>query len=60
MPIYEYTCKGCGCDFEELVFSSDEEPDCPVCGSANSEKKISTVAAIGGNTGAGCGTAGFS
>ena len=30
MPIYEYRCKKCGCDFECLVMGSDEVC-CPSC-----------------------------
>jgi len=32
MPIYEYHCKACGQDFEQLVFGS-EKPDCSACNS---------------------------
>lgn len=31
MPIYEYHCNGCECDFEKIVFSSTEEIECPEC-----------------------------
>lgn len=41
MPIYEYTCKDCGKEFEELVFSRDECPPCPSCGSEQTAKLIS-------------------
>jgi putative FmdB family regulatory protein len=40
MPIYEYHCKKCEGDFEELVFGNDEPGECPSCGS----KKISRLA----------------
>lgn len=40
MPIYEYKCKKCGKDFEELVFG-DECPPCPACGSQKTEKLMS-------------------
>lgn len=40
MPIYEYHCKSCMRDFEELVFG-DESPVCPHCHSANTEKLLS-------------------
>jgi len=32
MPIYEYRCDECDCDFEKLVLSkSDEQIACPQC-----------------------------
>lgn len=34
MPIYEYTCNQCCCEFEKLALSADEPmPNCPHCGS---------------------------
>jgi putative FmdB family regulatory protein len=30
MPIYDYTCKGCGHEFEALVRSA-QQPACPSC-----------------------------
>jgi len=44
MPIYEYTCCDCKNEFEELVFSQDETPSCPKCGSDKVEKLMSTCA----------------
>ncbi|MBC15818.1 MAG: transcriptional regulator [Desulfovibrio sp.] len=41
MPIYEYTCRECGNEFEELVFSSTALPPCPKCASENVEKLMS-------------------
>ena len=32
MPIYEYSCKTCGNEFEELIVG-DAKPGCPSCGS---------------------------
>ncbi|MCH5277137.1 MAG: zinc ribbon domain-containing protein [Desulfovibrionaceae bacterium] len=40
MPMYEYQCKSCMREFEELVFG-DERPVCPHCHSANTEKLVS-------------------
>jgi putative FmdB family regulatory protein len=40
MPIYEYRCKKCGCNFEELVFG-DATPPCPKCSSENTKKLMS-------------------
>ena len=40
MPIYEYTCKSCGLDFERLVLGRTQ-PSCPECGSTRLERRIS-------------------
>ena len=44
MPIYEYACKQCGHQFEELV-RGDEKPACPACGRGNVERQMSVPAA---------------
>lgn len=44
MPIYEYTCKKCGAEFEELVSAQDELPPCPKCRSGKVEKLMSACA----------------
>lgn len=44
MPIYEYVCKDCGNEFEELIFSVDAPAPCPKCGSADTEKLMSACA----------------
>ena len=66
MPIFEYHCKSCLRDFEEVVFG-DETPECPHCHSTNTEKLMSSpcrsgAAAIGsyGPSSAGGGCAGCS
>lgn len=43
MPIFEYTCKACNAEFEELVFDRDECPPCPKCGSDDTCKLMSAV-----------------
>jgi putative FmdB family regulatory protein len=43
MPIYEYRCKNCGRDFEELVFG-DQKPACPACGESKVERQFSAPA----------------
>ena len=40
MPIYEYTCKDCGLDFERLVLGRTR-PACPGCESARLERRLS-------------------
>ena len=41
MPVYEYVCKSCQHEFEELVFSSTL-PSCPKCESEKLDKRVST------------------
>lgn len=41
MPIFEYVCTRCKNQFEELVFSQDEQAVCPSCGSTKTEKLMS-------------------
>jgi putative FmdB family regulatory protein len=43
MPIYEFACGPCGEVFEELVpISAAAAPACPTCGSARTERRLST------------------
>ena len=44
MPIFEFSCKGCGKEFEALVRPQDAAPACPSCNSADLEKLISRPA----------------
>lgn len=48
MPIYEYTCRKCGNEFEVIVFG-DDVPECPECGDKNPQKNMSS---FGFSTGA--------
>lgn len=42
MPIYEYACHSCRCQFEKIVFASDESDiQCPTCCSNDVLKLIS-------------------
>ena len=43
MPIYEYRCRACGKEFEELVFSAGTEVCCPECGAEKVERLLSVV-----------------
>lgn len=43
MPIFEYTCRGCGRAFETLVRTGDT-PSCPTCASTDLEKQLSLPA----------------
>ncbi len=44
MPIYEYTCRSCGQEFEELVRGDGNRPAPPAAG-AQLEKQLSVPAA---------------
>jgi putative FmdB family regulatory protein len=44
MPIFEYSCKSCGQEFEMLVRSNGPAPACPACSGADLEKLISRPA----------------
>jgi putative FmdB family regulatory protein len=46
MPIYEFVCKECSSNFEDLVLSTSQidQVICPVCGSGQVKKKMSTFA----------------
>ena len=45
MPIYEYQCQSCGKELEALQKISDAPlEDCPACGAASLQKKVSAVA----------------
>jgi putative FmdB family regulatory protein len=43
MPIYDYSCRGCGHTFEALVRSASI-PKCPECGSEDLERLLSLPA----------------
>lgn len=40
MPIYEYTCRSCGHEFEKLV-RGGKTPVCAACGDADVERQFS-------------------
>lgn len=43
MPLYEYSCRRCSRQFEELVFG-EAHPVCPACQSPDVERLLSVVA----------------
>jgi putative FmdB family regulatory protein len=43
MPIYEYTCRDCGKQFEQLV-RTDNPPECPSCNGHRLQKLLSAFA----------------
>jgi putative FmdB family regulatory protein len=42
VPLYEYVCRKCSRQFEELVFG-DAKPNCPSCQSKDLERVLSVV-----------------
>ena len=49
MPIYEYECRGCHHQFEQLVRTGDV-PACPKCQSGDLERLLSHVSMSSENT----------
>ena len=43
MPLYEYVCRKCTRQFEELIFGK-AQPACPACQSEDVERVLSVVA----------------
>ncbi|MBK7703221.1 MAG: zinc ribbon domain-containing protein [bacterium] len=47
MPMYEFACRACGAEFEELCTAAEAaagKVGCPACGARKSERKLSTFA----------------
>lgn len=44
MPLYEYKCLGCGCQFELLILRASQIAACPSCASASVERIFSMFA----------------
>jgi putative FmdB family regulatory protein len=62
MPIYEFRCRDCGKQYEELVSLDVDRLPCPDCGSENTSRMISLFSASGtsspaGRGGSNCATA---
>jgi putative FmdB family regulatory protein len=62
VPLYEYSCRACARQFEELVFGK-ATPVCPACQSGDVERLLSVVAVGRGGADAApvagpCGTCG--
>ena len=62
MPLYEYQCKNCKEEFEQIVRFSEADimPACPVCGSQHTHKKISISASFGSTSSASFSSSGIS
>ena len=51
MPFYEYTCQGCGKDFEVFVRTMNAKaPHCPECGGAKTTRKLSVFGVSSGQS----------
>ena len=51
MPMYEFTCRACGAEYEELCTATEAAAGkvaCPACGARKSERKLSTFASKDG------------
>ena len=46
MPLYEFQCKGCGHEFEDLMLGSSR-PVCPCCNGQRLERLLSVFAVNG-------------
>lgn len=52
MPMYDYRCASCGASFEAIVrSSSDSAAPCPECASADTERSVLSVFAVGAGGG---------
>ena len=73
MPLYEYQCRTCGSQFEELTGADGPCPVCPACGGKDVVKLMSAASLCGHDAGGfpagapggfggpgGCGGGGFS
>lgn len=45
MPLYEYACKQCQHQFEVLVRTATDRPECPSCHGGDLERRLSVFAA---------------
>jgi putative FmdB family regulatory protein len=44
MPLFDFRCRSCGCEFEALVRAQDPPLVCPACRGADLERHLSTFA----------------
>ena len=43
MPMYDFYCSSCSCEFEDMVGPDEACPPCPNCGSADTERLLSAA-----------------
>ena len=48
MPVYEYVCRGCGHEFEQIVLPGRGAPACPECRGVDLERLLSRFAVSSG------------
>ena len=41
MPMYDFYCSSCSCEFEDMVGPDEACPPCPNCGSTDTERLLS-------------------
>lgn len=44
MPLYEFRCRSCGHQFEDLVAATAAVPPCPACAAPEPERLVSSFA----------------
>jgi putative FmdB family regulatory protein len=50
MPIYEYQCRRCHHNFEQIILSTREKVSCPECDSRAVEKQLSVFSSPGSHS----------
>jgi len=59
MKMRDFKCTSCGTHFEELVGDDEEKVDCPQCGAATTERRLTGCHAVtGSSSGAGASAGG--
>ena len=43
MPMYDFYCSSCSCEFEDMVGPDEACPPCPNCGSTDTERLLSAA-----------------
>lgn len=43
MPMYDFYCSSCSCEFEDMVGPDEACPPCPNCGSEDTERLLSAA-----------------